>query len=563
LSRSRGVVISDFHTGNLVNLLNADPRDPAVEVHAAPFGQVASVLLDASAADNAGDTELGFAFVWTRPQAIIRGYADAARMQAPPQDQIMSEVDEFADQLKSLASRVPTVFVATWARDPLDRGLGILDQKHPEAPGRILRSMNERLVQSLDGETGVFLLDAERWLAAGGAEAVDPRLWYMAKIPYGADVFRAAVHDLKAGVRAVQGRAKKLLILDLDDTLWGGIVGETGWTGLRLGGHDPVGEAYVDFQQGLKALSRRGVILAIVSKNEPDVALEAIREHPEMVLRLDDFAGWRINWDDKARNVAELVEELNLGLDAAVFIDDNPSERGRVREALPLVTVPEWPSDPLRYPMALRALDLFDQAQLSSEDRKRARSYSAERERRDLRGEAGSMEDWLLRLDLVVEARQLEEADLPRAVQLLNKTNQMNLRTRRMSEAAFASWAEGDGRRVWTLRVRDRFSDAGLTGLVSVEVDGAEAQIEDFVLSCRVFGRGVERAMVHMAAGSASELGAERLVARHEETPRNAPCLEFFRVRSGFSHDATDPHRFVLDLARPYALPEHLSLSVH
>jgi len=562
----RGLLVSDFHTGNLANLLARDESAPEVEAESAPFGQVASVLLGGKRAGNTsgeGGGEPDFALVWTRPEAVIQRFGQVLAMEAPPVEDLLHEVDAFVAQLRTFAQGVGTLFVATWSRMPGDRGLGILDLSHPEGPGRLLHQMNARLMEGLAGVPGIYLLDSDRWMAQGGEGAADPRLWYLAKVPYSPVVFRAAVRELKAGLRAVQGRTRKLLILDLDDTLWGGIVGETGWQGLRLGGHDAQGEAYLDFQRGLKALTRRGVILGIVSKNDPEVALTAIREHPEMILRAEDFAGWRINWLDKAQNVAELVSELNLGLDAAVFIDDNPAERGRVREALPQVAVPEWPEDPLRYASKLRSLDLFDQAQLSAEDRKRSGSYAAERERKHLLTSTGSMEEWLERLELEVRARPLDPSTLPRAVQLLNKTNQMNLRTRRFSEGDFLAWGrEGCSREVWTFRVRDRFSDAGLTGLLSISAEGEEAKTEDFILSCRVFGREVENAMIHLAVERARELGARTLTAEYLETDRNGPCLSFFRDRSGLTPEGKEERVFRWDLDRGYPVPSHLKLTL-
>jgi FkbH-like protein len=411
------------------------------------------------------------------------------------------------------------------------------------------------------GIAGVLTLDAERWVANAGREAFDPRLWYMAKVPFSTDVFRAAARDVKAGLRAVGGTARKLLIVDLDDTLWGGIVGESGPEGLRLGGHDPVGEAFVDFQHALKALANRGVVLGIVSKNEEAVALRALREHPEMVLRPDDFAGWRINWEDKALNVLELAAELELGLDATVFIDDNPSERGRVQEALPAVAVPDWPQDPLRFPSALRSLDLFDLASISAEDRQRSASYTAERERREQRARVGSIDEWLASLALEVTAAPLDDHSLPRAVQLLNKTNQMNLRTRRMTDGEFAAWAEGPDRSIWTFRVRDRYNDAGLTGLLSLGLRGSDAWIEDFILSCRVFGRDVEKAMLHLAADIAAGMGAHFLAAEYIPTEKNQPCHVFLHERSGLDVSEGPSATYRWSLSRPYPLPTFFALT--
>src|SRR5262249_44027937 len=213
------------------------------------------------------------------------------------------------------------------------------------------------------------------------------------------DVFVEAARDIKAALAGLGGAARKVVILDLDDTLWGGIVGDVGWQGLRLGGHDSVGEAFVDFQRHLKALTRRGILLAIASKNEEPVALEAIGSHPEMVLRAEDFAARRINWKDKAQNIVDLMADLNLGLQSAVFIDDNPVERARVREALPEVFVPDWPEARLLYSSTLVGLRCFDAPAISREDAERSRMYAAERQREDLKKQVQSIDAWLRSLE--------------------------------------------------------------------------------------------------------------------------------------------------------------------
>ena len=232
----------------------------------------------------------------------------------------------------------------------------------------------------------------------------------------------------------------------------------------------------------------------MVSKNDEAVALEAIASHPEMVIRTEHLAGWRINWQDKAQNIAELVAELNLGLQSTVFIDDNPTERGRVREALPEVLVPEWPTDPTRFADALRQLDCFDRAAITSEDRERNQMYVQERARRGSLDVASSPEDWLASLDVRVRIDPLSAANLKRVVQLLNKTNQLNLRTRRCTEMELTQWLEGGkNRNLVSLTIADRFGDIGLTGIVSWEQIGSTLEIVDYVLSCRAMGRQVEQ----------------------------------------------------------------------
>jgi FkbH-like protein len=459
-----------------------------------------------------------------------------------PESSVDEEVDRFLEAVAAASGRARWTLVPTWVPTFAIRGLGIVDLHDASGLRALIARANQRLVAGLREIPDCWSIDASAWMESGASRR-DRRLWYAAKIPFPTPVFREAARDIRSFLRAATGRSKKVIFLDLDNTLWGGVVGETGWEGLRLGGHDPVGEAFLDFQRALKTLARRGVVLAIVSKNEEDVALEAIRRHPDMVLREDDFAGWRINWKDKATNVAELLDELRLGADAAVFLDDQPAERGRVSAELPEVLVPEWPADALGSVEALERLACFDVLRVSEEDAARSLSYAAERQRRALREGVSGIDEWVEQLGVVVEFEPLGRENLPRATQLLNKTNQMNLATRRMSETELWDWSRKPGRRFLTARVADRFSDFGLTGLVSLEqADSGTVSIVDFVLSCRVMSRRVEEAMVHVAVAHAHELGAEEVSARFDPTARNAPMLAFWRDRSGFASD--DGHLF-------------------
>jgi FkbH-like protein len=419
-------------------------------------------------------------------------------------------------------------------------------------------AMNLRLVEKLAVAKNVHVLNAQRWLEVTGKNACNPKLWYIGKVAFHADVFAEAANDIHAGLRACTGLARKLLVLDLDDTMWGGIVGDQGWENLRLGGHDSIGESFVDFQRAVKALTKRGIVLGIVSKNEESVALEAIKKHPEMVLREDDFVGWRINWRDKAQNIVDLTQELNLGLQSVVFIDDNPVERARVREALPEVFVPEWPEDKLFYRSALAQLRCFDIAAISKEDAERTQLYAAERKRDQLQKQVGSMSEWLKSLEMKVKAEPLAPHNVQRTTQLLNKTNQMNLSTRRLNEAELTEWANHAGRRLWAVSVSDKFGDAGLTGIISVEVKDGVASVVDYVLSCRVMGRTVENLMVHMAVDWSRGHGAKEIRAVHLPTAKNKPCLTFWQQQSKFT--SGDGATFTWDASAAYEAPEAIAL---
>jgi FkbH-like protein len=554
----RAVTISDFNAANFDAFLENAEEGPAVQTIPLPFGQVQQLLLTPDAPLWRESPDL--AVVWTRPQAVVPSFGSLLSSEPVSPDMLLAEVDDFASRLVELSRRVPTVFVPTWTPPADERNLGVFDLRDPLGSSHQLMRMNLHLIDRMRDEAGVYVLDASRWIGRTGGGAYSPKLWYMGKMAFSNAVFREAALEIKGALRAIAGDARKLLVLDLDDTLWGGVLGDVGLEGLTLGGHDPIGEAFVDFQRYVKSLQRRGIVLGIVSKNDERRALKAIEEHPEMALRLDDFAAWRINWADKAQNVADLAAELNLGLQSTVFIDDNPAERARVREALPEVLVPEWPTDPSYYRGTLAQLRCFDAPSVSEEDRERTRMYRVNRERGAAKATVGSIDEWLSSLETTVLVQPLNETDLTRAVQLLNKTNQMNLSTRRMSQAEFLDWSTREGVRVWTARVTDRFGDQGLTGLLGVQRDGSRLRLVDFVLSCRVMGRRVEETLLAVATLHARDAGLDGLDVTYQPTEKNLPCLDFL-LRSGLEENGGQG-RFRWESSREYPVPGAIRLQL-
>jgi FkbH-like protein len=547
---ARGYLVSDFTIGELERILN-DPRASTVlDFESAPFGQVVPTLL--SPPPEGRDVLV----VWTRPEAVIPAFDALLAYETVQEAEILKQVDEHCQLIARAASKYRAVFVPTWVLPHYRRTLGMLDARRGGAT-HALALMNLRLMEKLAELPNTFVLSTQRWTESVGRNSQQPKLWYMGKVPFHTEVFAEAATDIRAALTGLSGGARKLLVLDLDDTLWGGVVGDVGWESLRLGGHDSLGEAFVDFQRAIKQLKRRGIVLAIVSKNTESVALEAITNHPEMVLKQEDFVAWRINWQDKARNIAELVAELNLGLQSVVFIDDNPVERARVREALPDVLVPEWPEDKLLYACSLSQLRCFDAPTISREDAERTEMYAADKKREAARVDVGSLDDWLRTLDMRVHMRKLDRTDLARTTQLLNKTNQMNLTTRRVTEAELEAWAARPEHELWTLRVSDRFGDAGLTGVVSLAFSGDRAKVVDFVLSCRVMGRKVEETLAHVAVEASRRRGAARVEAEYLLTAKNKPCLEFWQ-RSGFL--ANGNQSFSWDARQPYPCPVAVGL---
>jgi FkbH-like protein len=486
VSRTRLFFIADFNIETLARLI-ANTTMPDAETRTAAAGHVVAAL----AAGAPGPEWTGV--VWTRPESVVHQFQRALVYDDPDPAAAVDETRAFADAIAQFARGTRATLVPSWVVPPWFRGYGPLDLRPQVGVAALLARMNLAFAEALQAQPNVFILDTARWLSSTGSRGWSDKQWYASKSPFTAALLELAASEIAAAVEGLEGSARRLIILDLDDVLWGGVVGEVGWEGLNLGGHDHIGEAFLEFQRALKGFSRRGIQLSIVSKNDERVALEAIDRHPEMILRREDFAGMRINWNDKAQNVESLLAEIGLGAESAVFIDDSAIERARVAEAVPGILVPEWPADPAAFRQTIASLRCFDAPTVTVEDRSRTAMYAAERVRKASVSTAGNLEQWFASLDVTVTVEPLTQANLDRAAQLFNKTNQMNLATRRLSAAELQQWSAVNSHALFTFRVADRFGDSGLTGIVGLERDGDRVRLTDFLLSCRVMGRNVGR----------------------------------------------------------------------
>lgn len=542
-------LISDFNVEPLARYLGNLPEWNRSLITISPYGHVYPALAGTQ------DCHQWASFIWTLPQHIIPSFSSAYNLEDVDHAKILLEVDAFSDAVVA-ASINQYVFVASWVLPPSYRGYGMLDWKAGIGMRNLLARMNLRLADRFSSASNVYFLDSELWLY-NVLQPESPKMWYAAKVPYSSAVFENAAIDIASAVEALKGHSRRLIILDLDNTLWGGVVGETGWRGIRLGGHDHLGEAYKDFQRELKSLSMRGIQLAIVSKNDESVAFEVIDKHPEMLLRRSDFAGWKINWQDKANNILALSQELNLGLGSMVFIDDNPVERDRVAVALEQLLVPEWTLDPTKSVLSLRALKCFNAASMSIEDRQRKGTYVANRTRTEMLQEAGSQDDWLQRLKTSVRVTNVSESNISRVAQLFNKTNQLNLSTRRMSEGEILEWANTPNHRMLAVSVSDCFGDLGVVGIVGVEVNKKQGKLVDYVLSCRVMGRKIEETLIHVAVSELAKMGASIVNICYLPTPRNRPTLGVFR-HVNLAEPAE--YYFTIDTANGFPKPPPIQL---
>ena len=410
--------------------------------------------------------------------------------------------------------------------------LGRLSAASPGGRARVIHTLNLELWDAAQ-QARVAVLDVEQLAAATGKRNwSDPGMWIAAKQYPTTDAVPLLTRNLAALVRAVCGLTSKCAVLDLDGTLWGGVIGEDGLDGIRLGG-DAEGEAYTAFHQYLLGLRRRGIPLAVCSKNNEDDARSVFRRHPETVLKEDDFAVFLANWEPKPDNLKKIAAMLNIGVDSLVFLDDNPVERNLVRRELPEVEVPELPDDPARYAEALHATYLFESLSLTDEDRRRADTYRDNVLRTELAAGSTNLDDYLVSLRMKVDLRPFDETNLPRIVQLINKTNQFSLTTRRTTASEVMAWMQDPACYTQFMRLQDRFGDSGVTGAMVAVREGETLRIVNWLMSCRVLGRRIENLMLASLMQHARRAGAAAVIGEYLPTAKNGQTAELFD-RFGF-----------------------------
>ena len=401
----------------------------------------------------------------------------------------------------------------------------------------LIRRVNEALRQQLPRTA--YFVDLEQVSGTLGREKFyDFRRYYWTKQPFSEEGTARLAQAICSGIRAATAGPKKVLVLDLDNTLWGGVVGETGPLGIEIG-DSPAGEAYRAFQKYAKALARRGCVLAVCSKNNPDDAREPFLKNPDMQLTLEDFGAFEASWDPKAAAIERIAQTLQLGLDSFVFFDDNPAEREHIRQALPDVEVVDVPEDPAEYVRALERGQWFEAVALTDEDRQRSEQYRAEAQRREVKTAFGSMEEYLTSTQMVGDVRAIDDEDFSRVLQLIGKTNQFNLTTRRHSaETVRQMLAQPDSVGI-TVRMSDRFGDYGLIAVILGvnEPGGAQGltlRIDTWLMSCRVIGRTAEEFCLAALLERAKTHNYHRLLGQYIPTKKNVLVKDLFD-RLGFS----------------------------
>ena len=477
-----------------------------------------------------------------------------------------------ADEVERRVRKAVADLVQLWrvARERLDVSIiqqsilnnteplfGSHDRLVPASPYQSIIRANDLLVAAISTEA-VQLLDVERVSALEGVhDWFDVGRWLHGKIeisPKAAQSYGELVARL---IGAQRGKSRKCLVLDLDNTLWGGVIGDDGLNGIRLGEGTAAGEAHLALQKYAKSLLERGIVLAVCSKNEPDIAEQPFLEHPEMALNRSDISAFVANFKDKAENLLAIANQLNIGLDSLVFIDDDPVERARVRQSLPEVAVPELPADPAHYVRCIANAGYFEAISFTEEDQNRNLQYSENMRRDALRGVAQSLDDFLMNLEMEVEYGPIRQVDLTRVTQLINKTNQFNINKRRYTAEEINRLAFQSDTITIRFRLRDRFGDNGLVCVMILQPDGADPStmtIDTWVMSCRVFGRQFELETMNIAAETAQAVGARKLQASFVPLAQDKKFEEIFKSL-GFhlqpkDNDEGETTRWLTDLTR-------------
>jgi FkbH-like protein len=449
------------------------------------------------------------------------------------QDALLQTVNAAAGLLDTLRTAIQrncgAVCILQTLAPPPESLFGSLDRALPGTARSLADALNRRIADMVLQSNDILLDVAGIAETVGLAEWHSPALWNLAKLPF-ADAYVPFYADHIARIiAALRGKSRRCLVLDLDNTVWGGVIGDDGLEGIKLAQGDATGEAHLSVQQLALALRERGVVLAVSSKNTDSIARQPFNEHPDMLLKEKHIAVFQANWEDKATNIRAIAKELSLGLESLVFLDDNPVERGLIRRELPEVAVPELDSDPASFARTLAAAGYFESIRFSDEDRTRADMYQGNASRLALQQQIGDIDAYLRSLEMRIIFNPFDLTTRVRVAQLINKSNQFNLTTRRYTEAEVAAAEAEPGALTLHARLIDKFGDNGIISIVICRLtEPAVWTIDTWLMSCRVLGRGVEKMVLREILFRARARGIRSLIGIYLPTERNGMVREHY-----------------------------------
>ncbi len=529
-------------------------RDVVVADYIGPFDQYFQAILDETSELAQFSPQVIVLWLSLRALAPELVEGGAGRSEDIRRQQADDVLERLAQWIAAARERTnATLLIANFPRPPLSP-FGIADARSTAGDAALYAMLNGRLAETYRADPRVMVLDVDHAISrAGSASGWNPRMYRLAKIEWDGAAANTAGELFARAIRTLVRPPRKCLAIDLDNTLWGGVVGEDGPRGIRVAEGDPVGESFLAFQRALLDLKARGVLLAVCSKNNPEDVEEAFASQ-RMPLALDDFAAIRINWTNKPENLRDIARELNIGIDSLALVDDSPAECELVRQLLPEVCTIQLPGDPAEFADYLLSQWDFDKLVVTVEDARKTEQYRENTARESMRASAGDLSAFLKGLGTRLRIAPAGQDNLLRLHQLLSKTNQFNVTTKRYTPSEVEEFAESSEWRFEYVHAEDNFGDLGIIGLYLLFVGGDEPEVDSFLLSCRAMGRGIESAMCNRLKHIAfDELAAPALRAHFVPTRKNKPAVDFYDSQ-GFSILSEEP-----DGSKIYRLQRELS----
>jgi len=440
--------------------------------------------------------------------------------------------------------------------------LGILENKQEFGLIQAVEELNSKLRENFKNSNQIFLFDYNSFCSKiGKKQIIDPKMYYLADIKIDFKYLPDLAKEYLSYIKAIVSLNRKCLVLDLDNTLWGGILGEDGIEKIKLGPDEPEGRPFLEFQKHILSLFNRGIILAINSNNNQEEVFEVFRKHPYMVLKEKHFAAMQINWNDKISNMKAIAGQINIGLDSLVFIDDSKVNREVIKKAFPEILVIDLPDDPALYVNTLLEINDFNTLQLTKEDKKKGEIYAEQKKRQEFKKEITDITEYLKGLETVISIEKANNFNIPRISQLCQKTNQFNMTTKRYLEEEIKQFSQNSNFLVFSARMEDKFGDNGISGTVIVEKSPDKWRIDTFLLSCRVIGRRIEESLLAYILKESKKQGVKVLIGEFIPTKKNIPAKDFYKNNKfELINKGSEKEIWQYDLSKEYKFPDFIKI---
>jgi len=558
--KTRIAVIGSFTLNGLAETLQVKCAESNIFSHmySGPYNQYNEEILDPNSNLYNFKPEICFLILDTRTILENLFYFPYDVNETDRKKFVANKFKELSTLINSFVKKSQSKLILSNFVPPTYSPYGIFESKMNYGLQEMITDLNQKLLNEFKNNPLVFIFDFNGFVTNQGQNNIfDYRQYYLGDVKISLEKIPYLANQLIGFVKPILGLNKKCIVLDLDNTLWGGIIGEDGFNGIKLSHNEPIGKSFIEFQKYLLSLHKRGIILAVNSKNNLDDAMKVIREHPNMILREENFACLKINWDDKVTNLKEISQEINIGLDSIVFFDDDKINRDFVRSVLPEVLTIEIPEDPSQYVPTLLELTDFNVTKITTEDKQRGKMYLEQRERIELQKTTTDLQEYLKKLNIKLFIKNADEFSIPRISQLTLKTNQFNLTTKRYQEEDIRNFSNDEKKIVGCARVEDKFGDNGITGVFIVDKENKKEWIVDtFLLSCRVIGRGIEEGIMNHIVSLAKKENVSKITVSFVPTKKNLPA-ELFLPTFGFEKKN---NQFVFNVENYIEEPSHLDI---